>query len=438
MLFSHKNDIDNILETLEHFEEYIKGDVNELSFNTEYENKKLKKIHQKILSIGEHLKQQRIQDLQVFGEIMLVCEKLSDGFTDDEVIKKSSDEKVNYIATTINQTVHTIDHSLQQVAVILEEYENNNFTNSIDETIFRGGELQNMLKGLNQLQDGITSRVSQSYRYGLALEHESTKLKEEATKLSNSTMQQAVSIEETAASIEQISANIKNNTSSAIEMSKNSNALKEAANRSLTLAEKSSLTMEKIDQSTQDVYDAIGIISQIAFQTNILSLNAAVEAASAGEAGKGFAVVAQEVRNLANRSADAAKTIGDLMKQLQEQTILGKDSSQNMQIEYENLNQNINETLNLVEDIVNASKEQELGINQINNSIQNIDTSTQINALATEQVKNSAVQSFNIAELLVNSTKDVEFIGKNDIQIRLNSDENFDGENRRKKDLLKS
>ena len=431
MFFSNKADINNILSSLEHFEEYIKGDVNELEFATDFEHKKLKLIEDKIISIGNHLKDQRTQDLKVYGEIMLVCEKLSDGFTDDEVIEVSSDEKINYIAKTINQTVIKIDDSLQKVTHILNEYENHNFLNSVDETLFRGGELQNLLKGLNNLQKGITQRTAQGYRTGLALEYESKMLMDESTSLLNSTQKQAVAIEETAAAVEQITSNISSNTQTAIKMSSHSEDLRESANQSLVLSASTTQAMEDIDTSTKAVEDAIGAISQIAFQTNILSLNAAVEAATAGEAGKGFAVVAQEVRNLATRSAQSAQVIENLITKLKEQTQVGKVSSSKMQTEYDTLNLNITQTLELVEDIVNASKEQGLGIQQINDSIQDIDRSTQINASIAEKVKHISVQSYNISEQLVDSNKDVLFVGKEDIQIRMNSDNNFDGEDKR-------
>ena len=431
MFFSNKNDINHILESLEHFEEYIKGGINDLEFSDTFEHKKLKLIEDKVLNIANHLKSQRIQDLKVYGEIMLVCEKLSDGYTDDEVVETSSDEKINYIAKTINQTVLRIDDSLQKVTTVLNEYENSDFRNSVDETLFRGGELQNLLKGLNNLQDGITQRIKQGYRIGLALEHESSVLKNEAINLSNSTQTQAVAIEQTAAAVEQITANIAGNTNTAIKMSSYSEDLRISANTSLELLSSATTAMENIDISTLAVEDAISSIAQIAFQTNILSLNAAVEAATAGEAGKGFAVVAQEVRNLASRSAESAKTIESLVNQLKEQTKVGKNTSFNMQNEYHNLNEKITKTLALVEDIVTASKEQGLGIEQINNSIQHIDHATQVNANITDKVRHIAIQSHNIAEQLVESNEKVQFIGKEEMQIRKGSGENFSGENRR-------
>ena len=431
MLFSTKKDMNHILETLNNFVEYIKGDLNEYEHDDSFNHKKLKQIEERIINIANNLKQQRTQDLRVYGEIMLVCEKLSDGFTDDEVVESSTDEKINYIAKTINQTVDRIDNSLQKVTKVLNEYENSDYRNSIDESLFRGGELQNLLKGLNNLQVGITERITQGYRIGLALEYESSVLKDEATNLTYSTQKQAVAIEETAASIEEITANIESNTKTALKMSSQSKDLKISANTSLALLDSTTKAMDNIDVSTSAVEEAIGSIAQIAFQTNILSLNAAVEAATAGEAGKGFAVVAQEVRNLATRSAESAKEIERLVNQLKEQTKIGKETSLNMQNEYTNLNNNISQTLSLVDDITVASKEQGLGIKSINDSIQEIDYSTQTNSTITDRVRHIAVQSFNIAEQLVETNEKVEFIGKEDIKIRKNRETNFHGNDRR-------
>ena len=163
------------------------------------------------------------------------------------------------------------------------------------------------------------------------------------------------------------------------------------------------------------INEAINIIDQIAFQTNILSLNAAVEAATAGEAGKGFAVVAAEVRNLASRSADAAKEIKDLVQAANEQTTKGKKEADDMIKGYEKLNNNIHKTTDLIQDIASGANEQKEGIEQINDSIAELDQTTQINAQSASNTKIVALDTNAMADKMLEEVNSTNFIGKDEV-----------------------
>jgi len=412
MFFSNQKDVDILLNSLDSLENYIKGDINTLDLKDGIKNKNLQKVEEKIVSIANIINKKNISELRVFGEIMLVCEKLSDGFTDDRVALKSVDEKVNYISYTINEVMNNISKSLSNVLTILNQYKQNDYRNSIDSNMFRGGQFKELLEGINDLQKAITNRVLQSYKIGMTMEHQSSILEKEVGKLTQATHQQIDSIKQTAKSIENMTSSIKSNTKTAEQMHLSGKELKSSATKSLNMIEDTKSAMESIDKSTILVNEAISAISQIAFQTNILSLNAAVEAATAGEAGKGFAVVAQEVRNLANRSAQAAQTIQNLMDQLKSQTSKGKTSAINMGEEFTSLNNNINDTLINLEIIVEKSKEQKNDIEHINDSIKNIDQAAIKNSKSTENVNTIAVQSSNVATTLVQSNQDINFEGK--------------------------
>ena len=163
--------------------------------------------------------------------------------------------------------------------------------------------------------------------------------------------------------------------------------------------------MDEINQKVQAINEAITVIDQIAFQTNILSLNAAVEAATAGEAGRGFAVVAGEVRNLATRSTQAAQEIKNLVENATFKTNEGKKISDEMSNGYNNLNTLISETINIIQEVSVASNEQLTGIEQINHAISILDKVTQENTNEANNVALFADETLLMAQILVNDAK---------------------------------
>jgi methyl-accepting chemotaxis protein len=194
--------------------------------------------------------------------------------------------------------------------------------------------------------------------------------------------------------------------------------LAKASSEGEKLANSTTTAMDEINTQVNLVNDAISVIDQIAFQTNILSLNAAVEAATAGEAGKGFAVVAQEVRNLASRSAEAAKEIKDIVENATKKANEGKDIANEMIEGYKGLNDSINQTINLISDIEMSSKEQLLGIEQINDAVNSLDQQTQQNAMVASQSHDIALSTDKIAKLVVSNANAKEFIGKNEVRAK--------------------
>ena len=431
MFFSNKNDVNEIMRFLNEFDSYMDNELNDINTDKENKSKKLIQIQDKILDIAKKLKTKKTEDLKVYGEIMLVCEKLSDGYTNDEISMKSSDAKINYISKTINEMTLKINHAISEVSTRLKEYKEQNYLNEVDTHLFRGGSMLDLLKGVNSLKDEITLILKDNYRFALVSEYESEILSDESRKLSKSSMIQAVTIEEAAASIEEISANISQNRNTTSKMSNYGKKVHASAEQGIVLVNKTLNSMDDISEATKKAFEAISIISQIAFQTNILSLNAAVEAATAGEAGKGFAVVAQEVRTLATKSAEAAKTIENLMKNLTNKTHEGTLTSKNLVDEYNILNENISETISLISLVETASKEQEIGINQINDAVAKIDTFTQENAVIADKVSSIAKQNLSFAVKTVEKMKNIHFMGKEDIKIRKNEDNNYGGNERR-------
>ena len=198
-------------------------------------------------------------------------------------------------------------------------------------------------------------------------------------------------------------------------MASHGNEVKNSVSKGQILASETTQAMDKIDHEVHAISESISVIDQIAFQTNILSLNAAVEAATAGEAGKGFAVVAGEVRNLAARSAEAANEIKTLVENARAKADNGKSIADQMIEGYKQLNVSITKTLELINDVKDASEEQLHGIEQINIAVSQLDQQTQQNASVANSTQEIATQTRQIAYEIVQEVNSKEFIGKDSI-----------------------
>ncbi|MCT7529135.1 methyl-accepting chemotaxis protein [Aliarcobacter cryaerophilus] len=314
----------------------------------------------------------------------------------------------------INNMGTVLETNIDNILKVLEQYSNYNYLNKIDQKGLKE-HLLKLANGVNTLGDSITNMLVQNKSNGLTLEQSSSLLLANVDKLNLSSNEAAASLEETAAALEEITSNIRNNTENIAKMAKYSNEITKASSDGEKLANKTTLAMDEINTQVNLVNDAISVIDQIAFQTNILSLNAAVEAATAGEAGKGFAVVAQEVRNLASRSAEAAKEIKTIVEEATKKANEGKDIANEMIQGYKSLNDSINSTINLISDVEMSSKEQLSGIEQINDAVNQLDQQTQQNAAISTQTNDIAITSDKIAKLIVEDANKKEFHGKNDI-----------------------
>ncbi|WWW10801.1 methyl-accepting chemotaxis protein [Arcobacter cryaerophilus gv. pseudocryaerophilus] len=314
----------------------------------------------------------------------------------------------------INNMGTVLETNIDNILKVLEQYSNYNYLNKIDQKGLKE-HLLKLANGVNTLGDSITNMLVQNKSNGLTLEQSSSLLLANVDKLNLSSNEAAASLEETATTLEEITSNIRNNTENIAKMAKYSNEITKASSYGEKLANKTTLAMDEINTQVNLVNDAISVIDQIAFQTNILSLNVAVEAATAGEAGKGFAVVAQEVRNLASRSAEAAKEIKSIVEEATKKANEGKDIANEMIQGYKSLNDSINSTINLISDVEMSSKEQLSGIEQINDAVNQLDQQTQQNAAISTQTNDIAITSDKIAKLIVEDANKKEFHGKNDI-----------------------
>ena len=217
------------------------------------------------------------------------------------------------------------------------------------------------------------------------IDNGATEIRDAANDLSKRTEQQAAAVEETAAALEQIATNVKDSSRRASEAGVLVNHARETANKSGEVVNKAVHAMQSIQQSSKQISTIISVIDEIAFQTNLLALNAGVEASRAGEAGRGFTVVAMEVRELAHRSATAAKEIKELIVNSTEEVHNGVALVAETGRALEAITQEVVEINQHVTAIAEASREQSLGIQEINTAVNQLDQGTQHNAAMVEQ-----------------------------------------------------
>ncbi len=361
------------------------------------------RINQNIIKIKKTIEEED----KVIEDVTKVVNEVSSGILTKKVETKTTNSVINKLTKELNTMIMNLYTTINHTIEVLKLYENRDFTQKT--TISCKGELCSLTSGVNKLGEEISIMLKTNLENSEILDKSANNLTTNMNRLTVSANEQAASLEETAAALEEITETMRANSNNITELSSNSIILKDEVNRGKDLAKKTSTSMEQINTNVNAITESISIIDQISFQTNILSLNAAVEAATAGEAGKGFAVVAGEVRNLATRSAEAAKEIKELVQSATLSATEGKDIVNSMYEGYEKLNDNIINTTSIVETVTLNSKEQMIGVEQINSAVGELDKTTQENAAIASEINEVVKNVHNMADEIVKEVQKSKF-----------------------------
>ena len=292
------------------------------------------------------------------------------------------------LATGLNQLVETADRGLQDVVRMLGALAQGDLTQRITDQ-YQGtfGQLKDFS---NETAVSLSRMLGQIRESADTIYTAANEISVGNTDLSSRTEEQASSLEETASSMEELTSTVKLNADNARQANSLAMNASEVASDGGQLVERVVQTMSSINDSSRKISDIIGVIDGIAFQTNILALNAAVEAARAGEQGRGFAVVAAEVRNLAQRSAAAAKEIKTLISDSVDKVETGNTLVAQAGKTMTEIVTAIKRVTDIMAEIAAASAEQSTGIEEVNGAVSQMDEMTQQNAALVEQAAAAA------------------------------------------------
>lgn len=295
----------------------------------------------------------------------------------------------------MNTTFEAVVDPFNETASVLEKLADHDLTARVKGDY--KGDFGRIKQAMNVASNNLERALSEVSSAAQDITTVSGQISGSSQSLSGSATAQASSLEEVSSSLQEMSLMTKQNASNAKEARSLSDGARSTAGKGMDSMKRLSEAINRIKTSSDSTAKIVKTIDEIAFQTNLLALNAAVEAARAGDAGKGFAVVAEEVRNLAMRSAEAAKNTSNLIEESVKNAEGGVEINQEVLVNLEEINSQVNKVSEVMAEIASASDQQSQGIDQITSSVQQMSGMTQQNAANSEESAASAVELDNLA-----------------------------------------
>jgi len=327
--------------------------------------------------------EQRQREAAIVAEVTAVSTAAGAGELNRQIDLTGKDGAMLQLCQAVNDQIRGTQGALSDVADVLGAVAAGDLTRRITKD-YDG--LFGRLKGdVNQTANKLFEVVKNINTATAQIASSASEVAAGSLDLSQRSEEQASALEETAASMEELAATVRQNAANAQQANQLAVGARDVAAGGGQVVTDAVNAMDRIEGSSQKIGDIVGMIDEIAFQTNLLALNAAVEAARAGDAGKGFAVVAQEVRNLAQRSAQASKEIKGLIAQSTSEVRAGAELVKKAGGTLDDILGNVKRVADIVGEIATASAEQASGIDQVNAAVSQMDEMTQQNAALVEE-----------------------------------------------------
>lgn len=296
--------------------------------------------------------------------------------------------EMNVLKERINESMEQLDDAIKDITRIVVAQSEGDLTQSIVGDY--EGDLKTLKDAVNQSLEKLAEIVSQAMQAADIVSNASDEVSRGALDLSQRVQEQAAALEQTSATMDEMNSAVQNNTDNSQQAAEVASKVQKEAGQGQQVMQQTINAMNSIQESSHKISDIVTLIDGIAFQTNLLALNAAVEAARAGDHGRGFAVVAGEVRALAQKSAEAAKDIKNLIDEsvsrIDDGTRLASESGERLA----SITGSIEQVTGMINQIARASSEQAEGVSQVHTAISDIDGATQQNAALVEQTSAAA------------------------------------------------
>ncbi len=333
---------------------------------------------------------QRAREHAIGAEIAALIDAVSKGDISRRIDLSGKDGFYRTMSEGINRLTDTVQTVITDLGRALEALAGGDLHTRLDKS-YEGAfhALKSDFNGTSETLSRIVGEITQAAN---SIASAAAEVSHGASDLAERTEQQASSLEETSASMEQLGATVRSNADNAQRANRMASDARTTAEASGQVASSAIEAMRRIEDASRKITDIIGVIDEIAFQTNLLALNAAVEAARAGDAGRGFAVVAQEVRTLAQRSAQASKEIKSLIMDSDAQVHDGVELVRKAGGALDGIVRGVQEVAALIAEIATASAEQASALDEINTAVAQMDEMTQKNAALVEETTAAAQQ----------------------------------------------
>ncbi len=398
--------IDVFQKGLEMFFKYINKEEKEVGYIDGYSNDEIGEL---VTSVNKNIDSTVAgvkEDEKVIEEAKEVCKKASLGVFDVQITSSAHSPELNDLKDLVNELISAVGNNINRVSKVLNSYDNNNYQDRVNSQGITIGTMKDVFDKVDSLGNSLALNAKTNLQNGQQLLKDANRLEGSVSNIQSYLNQQSSQLDTNLDELSTITTDIRQTTSDAVSMASYAKDVTNSVEKGQVLANKTSDEMDEIAIQVNAISDSITIIDQIAFQTNILSLNAAVEAATAGEAGKGFAVVAQEVRNLASRSAEAANEIKALVQSATSKANEGKIISDDMKQGYTDLNEHINSTIELIQNVTQASQSQQSRIENINSNMISIKENTSQSTQMANDASQIALETRELATTIVDDAQD--------------------------------